>query len=100
MSFSSFSRVKDRSDLDKQLGEYLDQGGQIEELLVDEHQEQKRREIAKALHFSVHHRHYAKHTGLAVQRIKEINKNPRDMTDDEIEKLWSFISGRRAYIRA
>lgn len=95
MPISLFSRVKDRSNLDKQLKKFMSQGGQVQELGNDVDQAKKQREIAKALYFSVHHRFYARKTGLSVQRIKELNKNIKDMTDEESEKLWSFIKDRR-----
>ncbi|EPL7997898.1 hypothetical protein PJ364_003520, partial [Acinetobacter baumannii] len=98
MQNSLFSKVKDRTQLDKQMKKFIDKGGVVQEIPNDEYQDKKRREIAKVLHFSVHHRFYARKTGLSVQRIKEINKNIQLMTDEETEKLWSFIKDRREIV--
>lgn len=93
-STSTYSYIKDRTKLDKDLKTFLDNGGKIEELPSTDSRYKKERLVRRSLFYSVHHPFFAKETGLAIERIKAIHRNVKDSTDKELETLWVYFRKR------
>lgn len=88
------SYIKDRTKLNDDLKEFIDNGGKIKELPSTDSRYKKQRLVRRSLFYSVHHPFFAKATGLTLKRIKEIHLNVRNATDAELELLWVFFRKR------
>jgi len=77
------------------LKQFLDKGGKVAELASNETKSEQKKEIARTLHYSVHHRFYAKHTGVSVSRLRQLNRNINLITDYELNVIWNFIEQRK-----
>lgn len=88
------AKKKTREQLEKDIKEFLDGGGSIEEVISDEKRSKKEKLVKTYLFFSVHHPFYARETGISVPRLKAIQRTVSSASDEELETLWVYFRKR------
>lgn len=90
----SFCVVKDRSDLDEKIREFLSNGGVIRTIETNEERSNKFKVIKRGLFFTVHHDYIAKQTGIKTKILKSIRNHPHMASKTQINTLYNFFKER------
>ena len=85
---------KDRTQLEKDMQEYLENGGKITEIPSTDERVKAERLIKKSLFYSAHHKFHSERTGIPLSRLKVLQRTPSRATNKEIEKLWTHFKSR------
>lgn len=80
-----------RIRLEREVREYLDNGGVITPVNSNEQRYNKERDVKRGLFYSVHYPFHSKNTGISVARLKAIQRSPHSATDEELETLWVYF---------
>lgn len=85
---------KDRTQLEKDMQEYLENGGEITQIPSIDWRAKAERLIKRSLFYSAHHKFHSERTGISLARLKVLQRTPSRATDKEIEKLWTHFKSR------
>lgn len=83
-----------RIQLETDIQGFLDIGGEIKEIISNEHRSKKEKLIKTHLFFSVHHPFHAKNTGITLPRLKAIQRTISCASEEELETLWVYFRSR------
>lgn len=88
------SRIKDRSQLEKDLADFIEAGGKIVELPDNYERLKREKYVRRALFYSIHHQYHAERLGMKVSRLKLIQRAPSCALDDELDQLYDYFYQR------
>lgn len=85
---------KDRTQLEKDLAEFLENGGKITELEYQCNQTEKEHLVRKGIFYTQQLPAVSRNTGIPPTRLKQLQRSLKLATRSEIETLFNYFKSR------